>query len=265
MSFHRADGLRYYRFDSLAQGGVTQAVFTRWGGVSPEPWLGLNLGGTVGDDPQRVSENRQRALCAVGRATESVYDVWQVHGDAVVCTQAPRPAQTPHLKSDAILTDRPEVTLIMRFADCVPIFLFDPRKRVVGLVHAGWQGTVLKVAEKAVRAMQAQYGCAAQDILAGIGPSIGQHHYPVGQNVIERVEQTFGAQAEAFLERRNGNGSQAYFDLWEANRHVLAESGVEQVEVSGICTACHLEDWYSHRGEQGKTGRFGAIIALNND
>ena len=119
----RLDGLRYYTFDSLADCGVTQAIFTRQGGVSPEPWAALNLGGTVGDDPQRVAENRLRAFQAVGRSSASLYDVWQVHGDEVVIANAPRPPHTPHLKADAMLTDRPEVTLFMRFADCVPDFV----------------------------------------------------------------------------------------------------------------------------------------------
>ena len=121
MPFYENDGLRYYSFSSLDVPELTQAVFTRQGGVSPPPWDALNLGGTVGDDPQRVSENRQRAFHAVGRPLSSLYDVWQVHSARVVQVTEPRTSRANLLKADAIVTDRAEVTLVMRFADCVPL------------------------------------------------------------------------------------------------------------------------------------------------
>lgn len=256
---HTKDGIRYYHFKILEGPGLQQAVFTRRGGVSPEPWKGLNVGGTVGDDAQRVSENCRRALCALGRAPESVYDVWQVHGRVVVSTDRPRREHEPHLKADGILTNRPQVTLFMRFADCVPVLLFDPVKRVIGVVHSGWQGTVQRAAAAAVEAMQARYGSRPGDLLAGIGPSIGPDHYEVGPDVVREVHQAFPSHAESLLVPHNGRFR---FDLWQANRLVLNECGVHQVEVAEVCTACNLEDWYSHRAEGGKTGRFGALLAL---
>ena len=95
MPFAEKDGIRYLTFDTLSVAGVTHAVFTRRGGVSPAPWKALNVGGVVGDDPQRVAENRQRSFTALGKRLASMYDVWQVHGVEVVCAQAPRPADTP--------------------------------------------------------------------------------------------------------------------------------------------------------------------------
>lgn len=264
MPFLQPDSIRYYAFESLSDAGVVNAVVTRRGGASPKPWDTLNVGATVGDDAELVLENRRRTFRALGRPFESLYDVWQVHSNRVVCAQAPRPPDEAHLKADAILTDRPGVTLFMRFADCVPILLHDPRRKVVGLVHAGWQGTVNQAAAHAVRAMQACYGSQPEDILAGIGPSIGPHHYPVGPEVAAQVRSAFGQDASQVLRQHNsGNGdSGVQFDLWNANRLILEGQGVRQVEVAGICTACCLEDWYSHRAENGKTGRFGALIAL---
>jgi hypothetical protein len=264
MPFHEADSLRYYTFDSLAGLALLQAVITRRGGVSAAPWASLNLGGTVGDDPAHVQANRQRAFHAVGIVAEQVYDVWQVHSADVVVTDRPRPANEPHLKADAILTDRPGVNLFMRFADCVPILLFDPRRKAIGLVHAGWKGTVDQVAGRAVATMQQAYRSAPQDILAAIGPSIGAHHYEVGAEVVAQVKQAFGADAAGLL-TADGPAGRIQFDLWNANRCVLEHAGVRQVEVAGICTACHVEDWYSHRAELGKTGRFGAIIGLREN
>ena len=264
MPFQEKDSLRYFTFDALDVPEVVHAVLTRRGGTSPQPWNSLNLGGTVGDDPQRVQFNRRRALEGLDLAFESVYDVYQVHGNDVVCTRSPRPPEKPHIKADAILTDQPGVTLLMRFADCVPVFLYDPRHKVIGLAHAGWQGTLKRTAACAVQAMQEQYGSRPADILAGIGPSIGAHHYPVGSEVVRQVEQVFGADSRNLLhsgygeEQNNG----VKFDLWSANQLVLQQAGVQQIEVSGLCTACHPKDWYSHRAEQGRTGRFGAVIAL---
>jgi hypothetical protein len=259
MPFHQPESIRYYTFDILDDDAVTNAVFTRWGGVSPAPWAELNVGATVGDDPQNVRENRLRALRTLGRAPQSVYEVWQVHSAQVVRADAPRPVDQPHLQADIILTDRPEVTLMMRFADCVPILLHDPVRRVVGLVHAGWLGTVRRAAQQAVLAMQAEYGSQPADILAGIGPSIGADHYEIGAEVADQVRQVFGQDATRLLPSYNGA---VHFDLWSANRLQLEAVGVHHIEVSGLCTACHVEDWYSHRQEGGRTGRFGALISL---
>jgi len=254
--------LRYFNFETFSRPEITHAIFTRHGGFSPAPWDSLNVGGFIGDDLERVIENRVRAFRAVNREPDSVYDVWQVHSAEVVCTTVPRPPEIPHLRADAILTDNPAVTLFMRFGDCVPILLFDSAKRVVGLVHAGWQGTVKKIVAVAVETMQIVYDSQPESILAGIGPSIGAHHYEVGPEVVAQVEKNFGEFAADLLPVHN---SAVQFDLWNANRVLLEQTGVRHIEIAEICTACHLEDWYSHRAENGKTGRFGALIGLNTD
>jgi copper oxidase (laccase) domain-containing protein len=107
--------------------------------------------------------------------------------------------------------------------------------------------------------MSAQYGTAAQDIVAAIGPSIGPDHYPVGSEVVEQMRLSFKDSTDLVLENINGK---THLDLWKANQLTLEEAGVTQVEVAGICTQCHADDWYSHRCEQGKTGRFGIILGL---
>jgi hypothetical protein len=207
-------------------------------------------------------ENKLRCFRSLGRSVETMYDVWQVHSRDVVCTDAPRASNMPHLKADAILTDRPGVTLFMRFADCVPILLSDPKRRVVGLAHAGWLGTVRRTVAAAVDAMEERYHSNPADIVACIGPSIGVHHYEIGPEVADQVRDTFGIDAGALLMPSNGDEQRVQFDLWAANRLILEQSGLRQIEVAGLCTACHLDDWYSHRGEAGQTGRFGVIIGL---
>lgn len=254
-----SNGVHYYTFETLDQFGVCHAIFTRRGGVSPIPWASLNLGGTVGDDPERVRENRRRAFQALNLSLSKAYDVWQVHSTDVVCVERPKPPEQPHQKADAILTNQKGVHLFMRFADCVPILLYDKVKGVVGIAHAGWQGTILGIASKVVEVMKSNYGTNPKDIWAGIGPSIGVHHYPVGEEVWSEAMERIPDVARECFEIAHG----VYrFDLWLANRRLLEKAGVGEVELSGICTACHLEDWYSHRAEKGKTGRFGMVISL---
>ena len=253
------ESLVYYQFKSLLQQDLIHGVFTRHGGVSPDPWHSLNLGSTVGDAPDKVAENRQRLFSALDRPVRSVFDAWQVHSANVVVADRPR-NDRPHTKGDIILTDDPGVTLLMRFADCVPILLFDPRRRAIGIAHAGWLGTVRRAAEFAVQAMVQTFQSDPADMLAGLGPSIGPDHYTVGAEVVEQIEGSFGRAASRHLDHRNGK---TYLDLWSANRALLQEQGVVQIEVAQICTACHTNDWYSHRSEGGKTGRFGVAIALS--
>lgn len=258
MTFSQQNGIRYYTFDIFPE-SVTQAVFTRQGGVSPQPWDSLNVGGSIGDEIERVRANRIRSFQAMGRTPDSIFDVWQVHSADVVYADAPRPLDSAYQKADIILTDNSQVTLFMRFADCVPILLHDPKKKIVGLVHSGWLGTVRGAVRSAVEAMEARYGSDPGDILAAIGPSIGVDHYEVGEDVIAQVNQAFGADAQSLLEP---HGERLHFNLWAANRLLLERAGVNQIEVAGICTACNEADWFSHRGQKGKTGRFGALLAL---
>jgi len=256
MPFAQQNGLRYYQFDTLR---VRHAIFTRRGGTSNSPWDSLNVGGTVGDVTERVRRNRVLSFGALGCKPESIFDVWQVHSADVVYADAPRNMDEPYQKADIILTDRPEITLFMRFADCVPIMFHDPVKGVIGISHAGWQGTVRDVAGATVKAMSERYGSNASDVIACIGPSIGPDHYEVGENVISQVKELFGEDANLVLQH---HGEQIHFDLWKANQYLLERAGVKQIELAAICTACHTEDWFSHRAEKGKTGRFGALISL---
>jgi len=256
MPFHHQNNLRYFQFNSLQ---TRHAIFTRHGGLSPEPWNSLNVGGTVGDDNTRVRSNRNLSLEVLGCSPDSVFDVWQVHGADVVFATSPRPDSESVRQADIILTDKPELTLYMRFADCVPILVHDPRKGVVGVSHAGWKGTLRDVAAATVNAMVKQYGSNPADIVAGIGPSIGPDHYEVGSDVILQVMEKFKDESELFLKSQHGK---THFDLWKTNQVLLERAGVGNIELAGVCTACHTDDWFSHRAEKGRTGRFGALITL---
>ncbi|HET7143680.1 MAG TPA: polyphenol oxidase family protein, partial [Anaerolineales bacterium] len=204
MPFHEQNGLRYYSFDIFST-TVKQAVFTRRGGVSPEPWDSLNLGGSVGDAPERVAENRTHVFNAMGCSPASIHDVWLVHGTSIVYADAPRPLDTPSPKADILFTNNPAVTLFMRFGDCVPILFHDPVEKVIGIAHAGWMGTVRGVMYAAVEGMQSHYGCKPGNIVAGIGPSIGTDHYEVGADVISQFQEKYGEDADHILRTSNGS------------------------------------------------------------
>lgn len=257
MPFTWNTGLRFYQFNSLQ---VRHAVFTRHGGVSPKPWNSLNLGGTVGDEIERVRRNRLLCFETMDCKPDSIFDVWQVHSADAVCADVPRKFDEPYQKADIILTDKPAVTLFMRFADCVPILVHDSVKGVIGVSHAGWLGTVRDVAGATVDTMRERYGSNPSDVIACIGPSIGPDHYEVGDDVITQVRQTFGGDASLMLPL---HGGKTHFNLWKANQYLLERAGVSKIEIAGICTACHTDDWFSHRAEKGKTGRFGALISLS--
>jgi YfiH family protein len=195
----------------------------------------------------------------VGLDPSTSYDAWQVHSATVVRVDAPR-AKDPLRQADILISNTPGVSLFMRFADCVPIFLFDPEHRAIGLVHAGWLGTVRKAVQQAVVAMGDSFDTSAGSLLAAIGPSIGPDHYPVRDDVVREVRRAFGDSAGRYFTPVDGA---MRFDLWAANEDLMREVGVRSIENPRLCTACDPESWYSHRGEGGKTGRFGALMSLD--
>jgi YfiH family protein len=257
MNLRQFKDLRYYTFETLDRLGVPHGIFTRSGGVSPAPWASLNTGGTLGDSRENVVENRLRIFQAMNRPVNSIFDVWQVHSTDVIYSREPRPLDQAHIKADGIVSDCPEITLMMRFADCVPVILYHPKTGCAALVHAGWKGTLAKITNQAIQVMQTHCQARPSEMIAAIGPSIGPDHYQVGEEVILGAEIAFGKNSAAILHSSN---ERYYLDLWKANTITLEEAGVQQIEVAGMCTGCSTNEWYSHRVEAGKTGRFGAVL-----
>lgn len=265
MILNQHGDIKYLTFEQFGS-DVTHGVFTRRGGVSTGHISSLNVGGTVGDDPSNVRMNKQLMFESLDKPVQTMFDCWQVHGPDYVLVNDPHFASyrsTPReIRADGLITNNPDVTLFMRFADCTPILLYDPVIKVIGIVHAGWQGTVKKAAGNMVKGFVNLFGSKPADILAGIGPSIGPDHYEIGPQVIERVRSAFNSRDDELL--RPGNLDKKYFNMWMANKLDLEDAGIRHIEVSGICTACNTEDWYSHRAENGKTGRFGVLMALKS-
>jgi YfiH family protein len=151
------------------------------------------------------------------------------------------------------------VTLLLRFADCQPILLYDPVRHVLGLIHAGWRGVALGIAGRAVETMQETFGSRPGDLVAGLGPAIGPCCYTVGQNVAAAMGYALPDWSKVMHPLQEGAWQ---FDLPGANAQQLKAAGVRRAEQAGLCTACHTDEFFSHRGDNGHTGRFAVAAYL---
>jgi YfiH family protein len=188
----------------------------------------------------------------------------QVHGDGIaVIREEADLASAKSRPFDALITDRRETAIGVYTADCAPLLLFDPLHRAVGAVHAGWRGTVRRIAEKTVSAMTAHFGTRPSDLLAAIGPTIGPCCYEVGREVLDQMPQALPRWDTVVFPL---NGEKARLDLQEANRLQLQEAGIppDRIGVLPLCTSCRRDLFYSFRGERGKKGQMLNAIMLTN-
>lgn len=254
------DQLTYYQFDDLAASStVYHGIFTRVGGVSRAPFESLNLSRSVGDDPLAVTENNRRMLAAFDVKPDQATTAWLVHGRSVAVVDR---ADAGHFRQgvDAIITRERGLALTMRFADCVPVIVHDAVHGAIGLAHAGWRGVAVNVVAATIDAMHAAFGSEPPELWAGIGPCIGVERYRVGADVIAAV--TTACPPDAPIEQRQPDGS-SHLDLNAAVLAQLRACGVPSVEDARLCTATHTDEWFSHRAENGQTGRFGLVIGLH--
>lgn len=239
---------------------------TRLGGVSEGYLASLNLGPHRGDTEDNLRENYRRFCAATGTDDKRVVMTNQVHGASVrAVTQGDiKPdllAPTP-FEADGLVTDVAGITLVIFSADCIPILLFDPVKRVVGACHAGWRGTAGAIAAATVRAMEERYGSRPGDIRAAIGPGIGACCFETDDDVPQAMERSLGGLATPFI-RALGQG-RYQVELKGINRAILLQSGLSEglIDVSLDCTCCLHERYWSHRYTQGRRGSQAAVIML---
>lgn len=224
---------------------TTHAFFTRKGGVSPAPFSSLNFGGSD-DTPENIAENRKRALLAAGMNPRNVAQLNQVHGN-VVCV-----AQPGNQTGDALVTNEKGLTLAIGAADCYPLLFHDAKNSIIGAAHAGWKGTLARIAKNTTEAME-ELGAERKEIHVAIGPGISGKNYEVSEEVIAQFRAA-GFPTSCWEGRK--------LDLLEANKFVLRESGINEENVWALGRCTTEDDFFSYRRDKGVTGRMWATIML---
>lgn len=262
----------YVTFPVLSDIPFVQHGFsTRLGGVSHGNFATMNLGSDAvhdGDTPENVMENFCRIADSIGINPQSIVISKQVHKTDIRLVDDKDCGkglfrERDYDEIDGLITNTPNVTLVTKYADCVPLFFIDTRKKAIGLTHSGWRGTVKKIGKITVERMQKEFGSNPEDMIAVIGPSICKGCYEVGEEVAKEFMVAFPLNTNNDILVKKGNGK-FLCDLWAANHLVLLEAGLkkENIHTSQLCTACNSELLYSHRKSGGKRGSLAAFLAI---
>lgn len=270
MELNTEGGVEYLTFPLLTRTGMVKHLFsTRIGGVSKGIYSTMNLSYTRGDDKEAVDENYRRIAKVLQCDVSDIVCSDQTHtvnlrvvsgqdgGKGII-----RPKDYADI--DGLLTDEPGLVLATFFADCVPLYFVDTKKKAIALAHSGWRGTVARMGRCVTEKMKEVYGTDPADLVAAIGPSICQACYEVGEDVADAFAQEFSGsgQTDEILLKKGGGKYQ--LDLWRANEIVLTEAGIpkSQVQVTDLCTCHNSEYLFSHRASQGRRGNLGAFLGL---
>ncbi len=260
----------YLTFRSLECPELVHAFSTRMGGVSKGYFSSMNLSFQRGDEAEAVMENHRRLAQAVGYPYEKLVFSNQVHTTKIhkvteadcgkgICRDS------DIVGIDGLMTNVPGIPLMTFYADCVPLYFYDPKQRVVALAHSGWRGTVAGMGRVMVEAMKREYGSEPSDIVCAIGPSICQDCYEISGDVAEVFRDAFTEAACADIMRDDKNGHY-HLNLWKANQYILLQAGItkEHLATTDICTCCNPKLLYSHRASHGKRGNLAAVIMLQD-
>ena len=223
-------------------------------------------------DPSVALANREKLADRLGISLANMVGCQQVHGSEVALVRAEDagrgmyPDRPSMQGADAMVTDAPGIYLMALSADCPPVFLYDPVRKAIGLAHSGWKGTAARIAANAVAEMSRRFGSDPADLIAAVGPGIGPCCYSVGPDVVEAVEGAFPLPWDGPMPVLETRGGLTFFNLREAIRRALLDSGLQpgNVTVEEVCTAHNLDTFYSHRGEAGRCGLFGAVLGLRD-
>jgi len=264
------DGLAYLTIPAFEETGMVKHCFTtRIGGVSRGIYNSLNTSDDKEDPIENVHRNLKLVCGAIGIDYRNLVFSDQTHEDnirVVSIADLGKGISVPNdIKyTDGLMTNIPGIPLITFYADCVPLFFLDKENKAIAVVHSGWKGTVLKIGAKTIRQMTEVYGTKPGDCLVGIGPSIGPECFEVGQEVADQFAEGFGTRPHII--RPLGNGKYTV-DLWAANKLMLMEMGVPEnnVTISGLCTKCREDMFFSYRRDKGRTGSMSAIMELKGE
>jgi len=265
--FEEKNGLNLYKSSLLDKAGLLACFTTRTGGFAPEPHKSFSLGTAKNPELSHYIEQNRTKLCeTLDISQNSLVVPVQKHTDNIkVITSSTEDVSN----CDALITNVKGVSLMLLYADCTPIILFSPEKNIVAVVHAGWRGTVQKIAPKTVQIMQDKFKVKTENILVAIGANIGKCCYPVAQEVAEQLENSLATKefaikscyANIFTTNEYDNNL-INVDLKRINVQQLINCGVENIDVSDQCTCCSNDIFFSYRAEKGNTGRHAAIASL---
>lgn len=249
---------------------VEHCFTTRLGGVSKGVCASLNLSFSRGDDPNAVMENYRRVAEVFGKGVDDFVCTDQTHTTNVLQVGKAQKGfgvtkEKPYTDVDGLITNEVGVILSTFYADCVPLYFVDPVHKAIGLSHSGWRGTVGRMGQKTLEAMEKVYGTNPKDVIAAIGPSICQACYEISEDVAEHFQEEFkGHEDEILIKKDNGKYQ---LDLWKTNEIVLLEAGIlpEHLAVTNICTCCNPDVLFSHRASQGKRGNLAAFLMLKEE
>lgn len=270
MRQNKSGKVEYLTFPLLEETGIVRHLFsTRAGGASEGIFSSMNLSYTRGDVKEAVDENYRRIAAALCCEVSDIVCSDQTHTTNIRMVGEEDRGKgilfpKDYTDIDGLITNVEGIVLATFYADCVPLFFVDTKRRAIGLSHSGWRGTVGRMGARTIEAMNRAYGTKPEDITAAIGPSICRDCYEVSEDVAEAFAREFSkeGQDKAILDEK-GDGKYQ-LDLWEANRIVLTEAGVrpENIQVTDICTCCNPQYLFSHRASQGKRGNLGAFLGL---
>lgn len=271
MAFYdkKVNGLTLHVSSLLEELGVPHAFTTRYGGASTDVFASLNLGLGRGDDPERVRENYRRVCQTLGVELGKLVLSSQVHEDTVRRVTLDDAGKgldrSVDYKTDGLTTNIPGLTLTTFGADCLTILLYDPVKKAIANVHAGWRGTALGIVDRAVERMETEYGSRAPDLVVAIGPGISKCCFETHGEVPEAMSAALGEDLSAFVASLGGGKYKV--DLKGINALRLKRKGVltTRIDTSPDCTMCSHEKYWSHRYTQGARGSQAALISLPED
>ncbi len=254
-SLRTEDGIPYFESPEIARiTWIRHGFLTRRGGVSPHPYHSLNLGSCDGARVEYVFQNQNLIATAFEFASERLILLNQMHGDEILVLSGPSVILPSSPSYDAVVTDSPNTYVGILTADCLPIFITDPRRKVVAAVHAGRQGSTLHIVQKVLKKMRGEFGSLPEDLLVALGPSIGPCCYEID-------EKAFRPEWELFSTAK-GEGKWildiAEFNIWQLKKEGIGEDQIARIN---LCTACHNDLLYSYRKE-GRTGRQLSFIGI---
>lgn len=265
-------GVPYLSFSALEETGlVTDGFSTRMGGVSKGKFATMNFSYCRGDDPADVLENFTRIANALHVDRDRMVVSYQTHTTNVRRITAKDEGkgvvrERDYRDVDGMITDVPGLTLVTFYADCVPLYFVDPVRRAIGLSHSGWRGTVGRMGQRTVEAMEHAFGTNPRDLVACIGPSICMDCFEVGEEVVEAFRRAFAPKWHELLSRPNGKPGKYQLDLWKANEIILKEAGIpaSQIHTTNICTLCNYQYLFSHRKMGEQRGNLAAFLCLKD-